>query len=105
MTSHATRINGIRLFGYICLGIWPAFLFGAFMGFDAPNSEHALGPWLFIGFVLLMPALIFVLPRRAKLALAAGRTKMAYVLAIVPILPFILPFVIDRKSTRLNSSH
>src|SRR3546814_15064024 len=81
MTSRATRINGIRLFGYICLGIWPAFLFGAFMGFDAPNSEHALGPWLLIGFVLLMPALIFVFPRLAKLDLAAGRTQMAYVLS------------------------
>ncbi len=94
MKSHAARINSIRIFGYVCLGIWPAFLFGAFMGFDAPKSEHTLGPWLFIVFVLLMPVLILVMPRYARLALAAGHTKKAYALAVLPILPFILPFVI-----------
>lgn len=86
-------LHSLKRISFGCLFIWPFVLLGSFMAFDAPNSEHKLGPWLFVGFVLFLPVLIWLMPRFAQQALASGRTKLAYFLAVVPILPFALPLL------------
>jgi hypothetical protein len=90
---HEVIIGILRGISYACLLVWPAFLVGSFMAFDAPGSERHYAPWLFVAFVLLLPLLIFIMPNLAKSALAKGRVKRAYALAITPIAPFVLPVI------------
>ena len=94
MQNHEANLTTIRKTGYAFLIIWPAFLFGSFMGFDAPNSERALLPWIFVGIVLLMPVLVVCAPRFAKEALFNNRIYLAYAIAFLPLIPFLFPFFI-----------
>lgn len=92
---HERMLGYLRAVGYTCLFIWPAFLVAAPMIFDAPGAERQIWTWTVLAIVLLMPVLIFVMPKLAGRALARGHTKFAYALALLPIIPFALPFVMN----------
>jgi hypothetical protein len=64
------------------------------MGFDAPNSQSRLLPWVFLGVVLLVPVLVLIGPRIAREALKRGKVMTAYAIVITPQALIFVPMLI-----------
>ena len=91
--AHLRQLGILRRLGYFTLIFWPAFLIAGFMAFDAPSSEKHLWPYVALCFSLAYGLIPFVVPRLSNRALAAGRIKLAYCVAAIPIAIASAPFI------------
>ena len=88
--DHYKNIKTINIIGYLCLIIWPAFLFASLMSFGAPGSEEHIAPYLIVALALSQPLQIILFPIISRRLLKKQKIKTAYTLSIFPIVPFAL---------------
>ncbi|NIA03402.1 MAG: hypothetical protein GWP12_02555 [Nitrospirae bacterium] len=98
--NHYKNIKTINIIGYLCLIIWPAFLFASFMSFDAPGSEEHIVPYVIVALALSQPLQIIIFPIISRKLIKKQKIRTAYAFSIFPIVPFalliILPLIIGK---------
>ncbi len=88
--KHYKIIKAINIIGYLCLIIWPAFLLASLMSFDAPGSDEHIAPYIIVSFAISQPFQIIIFPFISKNLLKKQKTKTAYILSLIPVIPFAL---------------
>ncbi len=89
---HRTRLRLLRSLGFASMALWPVFLVLATMRFA--NVRSGAAQMLVLGVLAAYLVLPFIAPRFAVRAWERGRLRLAYTIALVPVLPLAIFMVV-----------